>query len=101
MKQVTIYGNDIRPQIGSYVRIDGRSVGECLLAGDAPVDSGYRGCEFRLPTNSPVIKSVAVNIDITGRTIQWFEGTNWVKIKITFVGDCEPDTYAAGWLKVD
>jgi hypothetical protein len=97
-----VEGNEVTPAVGSLVKLDGRMIAECLLPGDAPVDSGYRGCDFRYPINSGLIKSVAVNVEVTGRTLQRlpYEESYWVRVRITFVGDCEADTETKGWMLV-
>jgi hypothetical protein len=100
---VSVEGTEVLPKIGDVVRIDGRSSAawERLLPGDDFSDSGYPGCDFRLPVRAGgPIESVAVNVHITGRTIQWHSGAQWVRIRIEFVGDCEPSTYSSGWLRI-
>lgn len=45
------------------------------------------------------IKSVAIEVTITGRTVRTHGGAGYLKARITFVGDGEPNTYAAGWVR--
>lgn len=100
---VEIYGRTFTPKVGDYVVLGDKLVGECLLPGDETVDSGYRGCQFRWPVNLHPIDTVAIDVKITGRTLQYrpHQGTTlWVKVRVTFVGDCEPDTHVDGWLCV-
>jgi hypothetical protein len=83
---------DMPIKVGTYVRPDGWGLGNCLTAGL----EGF--CDFYLPTNSGgPIKEVAVNVEVTGRTMQRREGSYWVRVKITFVGDGEPDVVVRGW----
>ena len=93
-EQKDIWGWDAAPKIGRYVRPDGWSIGECLIAGDD-------FSSFRLPTNSNgPIKSLAVEIETTGRTLRKAGGMRCVRVKVTFVGDCEPDQVCGGWMEV-
>lgn len=103
IKSVEIYGREVKPQVGSFVIPDGKLVGECLLPGDETVDAGYRGSQFRWPTNDKLIPSVGVDIEITGRTLRRraYQNGYFVRCRIIFVGDCEPDSWIVGWLKVD
>ena len=87
------YDNDVTPKVGSVILADGRRVSECLLAGDS-------FSSFRFPCNSGFIKSVACEIDVTGRTLQWRDHAFWVRVCITWKGDGEPDTYSGGWMLV-
>jgi len=90
-----IYGTDVNPQVGRYIKPDGWRFGELLAAGDD-------FSTFRLPTGHTVgITSLAVEIEVTGRTLQRREGeSGWVRVKIIYVGDGEPDQYSGGWMKV-
>ena len=59
--------------------------------------STYRMAVYNL---SPIL-SVAVEIEITGRTVQYDSGgCPHIKALITFVGDGEPNTYAKGWVRL-
>lgn len=102
IKSIEIYGREIRPEVGSFVIPDGKLVGECLLPGDETVDAGYRGCQFRWPVNQYPIDTVAIDIEITGRTLRRraYQDGYFVRCKIVFVGDCEPDSWIVGWLQV-
>jgi hypothetical protein len=103
---VEIYGKSFVPAIGSAIEIDNNGKGSrfsVLLAGDDFADSGYAGSQFRIATDwlAPVIKSLPVDVKITGRTLQLRHGGDcYVRVEINFVGDCEPDTKCGGWLKV-
>lgn len=53
--------------------------------------------EYRYPT---ALSDFAVNIEITGRKEYWRDGTSWVRGRVTFVGDCEPDTSCGCWVRL-
>ena len=92
--QKDIWGWNVAPKIGRYVCPDKWSIGECLIAGD-------NFSSFRLPTNNNgPIKSLAVEIKITGRTLRRVNGIRCVRVKIIFVGDCEPNQVCGGWMEV-
>ena len=96
-----VEGHEIEIKVGSVIQPDGR-ISECLLPGDKYVDSGYEGSQFRLPTPGlePLIKSMPVNIEVTGSTLQRRAGSYWTRVRITWVNDCEPNTTSGGWLLV-
>ena len=99
----TIDGREITPEVGSYVILDSKNIGEQLLPGEDYVDSGFAGCQFRWP--NPIqewrtSRAIAVNVEITGRTIQYRDGGRYVRVRIEWVGDCEPSTFSGGWLAV-
>ena len=56
-------------------------------------------CDYYLTTNSAVVKEVAVNVEITGRTIIRRQGDWYVRLRITFVGDGQPNTHTGGWVR--
>ena len=85
---------DVVPAVGSYIKPDGWPMGSVLAQGDS-------FSPFRLPINSGgPIKSLAVRIEVTGRTIQRHAGSYHVRVRIIFVGDCEPDTVTFGTMIV-
>jgi hypothetical protein len=84
---------DVTPKVGSYIKPDGWPIGSCLVAGDS-------FSEFRLPTHQTVITSLAVRIEATGRTLQYKGGDLMVRVRIVFIGDCEPDSHTHGYMKV-
>lgn len=51
--------------------------------------------EFRFPTS---VCDIACNVEVTGRKPIWLgsRGT-WIRIKVTFVGDGEPDEVVRGY----
>lgn len=87
----------VTPMIGSVVEPDNWRLAERLLPSD------WDKADFYLPTGYQCgITKVAVNIKVTGRTLRRRYGdSQWVRIKIEFVGDGEPSTFLGGWLKQD
>lgn len=86
------------PKVGSLIELDGRRVGERLVACE-----DVRFAPFRFP--SAALKAVtgcvgpACRVEITGRTVQLRVGGCWVRVKVVFVGDGDPDTEARGWMR--
>jgi hypothetical protein len=88
-------------QIGDVIRFGEHKICKRLLPGDNFSDSGYPGCQFRIPVNGGMgpIPSVAVNVKITGKKSVRYNGDYWLRCQIEFVGDCEPSTFCAGFIK--
>ena len=88
-----IQDRDIEIRVGSVIQIDGWKL-------SCRVGEGDDFSPFRIPTSNSVsvIESLAARFEITGRTIQYDASGPKVRIKIIFVGDCEPDTTTRGWL---
>lgn len=90
---VEIYGRQVEVKVGSVIKPDGWSLAQRLE------DSYWSEAAFRIPTSRLAgITSIAVNVTITGRTLQRREGSLWVRVQIEFVGDGEPSTYHSGWM---
>jgi len=98
-------GFTVEPKVGTFVKPDGWSWGECLTSGD-----DWDKCQFRLPSTGG---ELAVNVEVTGTTLQnpfgrW--GADFVRVKVTFVADKCPDMFTGemvgedvevrGWMKV-
>jgi hypothetical protein len=93
-KATDIWGWDTTPAVGRYVKPDGWAWGRKLEAGDS-------FSTFRLPVNDlGPIKSIATEIQVTGRTLQRIAGLRVVRVKIIFPGDCAPDTVTGGWMEI-
>lgn len=90
-----IYGREVEPTVGSYV------VPELWRFGGRLQPSDWEPAKFYLPTNQTVIKAIAVNVTVTGRTLQRRQGDYYVRCQIEFVGDGEPSTFSGGWMKVE
>lgn len=88
---------NITPKIGSRVWIDNYLTFEILVDEDC-----WDKADFRIPTGLKVIESLAVNVEVTGRSIQYRSDCcePVVRVKITFVGDGEPDQISRGWMIV-
>jgi hypothetical protein len=91
----------ITPKVGDCIYRENHSCGELLLAGDNPVDSSYLGSMFRIPTYDKLIPTYPINIEVTGRTLQFKDSAYRIRIKITYVHDGEPNTFGNGWLLVN
>jgi hypothetical protein len=66
--------------------------------------SDWDKANFRFP--NPIwdwreTHAIACNIQITGRTFQYRQGDYYVKVRIEWVGDGEPNSYSEGWAKVN
>jgi len=85
----------IAAKIGSYVELDNRR-GELLGEGHPPVLPGFAGCQFSF--KCPLGRPIACNVEITGRTLQRRQGADAIRVRIEWVGDCEPSTFTRGWL---
>ena len=97
---IEIYGQTYEIAVGSIVYLDGKNIGEKLLPGDDACGS-WQGCDFRYPNpvqGWEVKHAIACNVSITGRTMQIVNGSRCVRVKIEWVGDCEPSTFSSGWL---
>ena len=93
MKQNQFRGT-IKAQVGTYVEPDNWNHGARLI--DCPE---WELAQFRLPG----LAEYACNVEVTGRVIRYPWGKYAgpaVRVLITFVGDCEPDQYAKGWMAV-
>ena len=88
------------PKIGDFVVPDKWIFGEKLETDDGYSDTEFPGCQFRLrstPRGVP-LGSLAVNIKITGRDLQYHWNGQRLRVKIEFVGDGEPSQFTGGWL---
>ncbi len=97
-----IDGLEVSAEVGSWVLPDGHMLGQRLVEGDGPItwEGSWPGCDFRFPM-SITGTDVSCNIKITGRTIQYHLNRPCVRVRITWVGDCEPDTYSYGWMETE
>jgi hypothetical protein len=75
------------------IYVDGWKFGVRLL------ESDWEKAQFRIPSQTGC--KPAVNITVTGRTVQRKNDTYVARIKIEFVGDDEPSTFHAGWIELD
>ena len=95
------YETQVTPAVGKRVIPDGwgnpgNTSGSLLI----PCDD-WDKADFRLPTGYHEFHyDLAVNVEVTGRTVQSKGGCYVIRVKVTFVGDCEPDTISGGWMEV-
>jgi len=99
-----IYGRECRAEVGSLIKLDGSPRYERLLPGDDNVCPGWLGCDFRYPNPLQGWEkqhAIACNVSVSGNTLQRRGGDLWVRVRIEWVGDCEPSTFSGGWLRVN
>lgn len=89
--------NKHTPVVGDRIKLDTWGFPERLLEGDDPVGEGYPGCQFRVEPFNVAI-TLAVNVKVTGGYHSNTCGGWRSRCKIEFVGDCEPSTFAGGWI---
>lgn len=77
------------PKVGSRLHLDGWQ----LSAGLGPCE--WDRADFRLTDAS---LPLAVKVETTGRTVQRFRGELAVRVRVTFVGDGEPDVMHGAWM---
>jgi len=85
------------PSVGSCIKPDGWAISTLLTE-----CTDWEAAPFRLRATRTKI-NFAVRVEVSGKKIRWdapFGGAPGVRIKITFVGDGEPDTVTYGWMKV-
>lgn len=86
----------IVPTAGMSVKPDEWGIGFC-----EPIESDWDKAPVRIRTYQPVIESLAVRIEVTGRTVfAEANGASIIRCRVVFVGDGEPDTTTGGWLNV-
>lgn len=86
----------ISPSVGNFLEPDGWSFGELLS------ESDWDAADFRVCGNGHDPSGYAIKLEITGRDLRYRHGSlNWVRVRIVWVGDGEPDTFSGGWLKTD
>ncbi len=79
------------PRPGDAVLLDTKKVSARLF----PCDD-WDAADFRIEGR---ITNVAVNVEVTGRRIRQVPGGGYGwRVKVTFVGDGEPDTTVGGWM---
>ena len=86
-----IWGREIRAEVTDHIAIDQGAHYELTPCTD------WDAAEFRAYSYFTG-NEIACNVEITGRTIQRRYGSSSVRVRVTFVGDGEPDEVAYGWL---
>ena len=85
----------IAPSVGNWLEPDGWKTGGLLS------ESDWDAADFRVGACF-TSRTYALNLEITGRDLRYRYGSlNWVRVRIVWVGDGEPDTYSGGWLRTD
>ena len=96
MKNTTNNDSPLNPTVGDFLGLDGGCLcGTVLSQDDGFKDSGFPGCQFRTD------RELAVNVVVTGRSVRWNSRDAFfgVRVRVEFVGDCEPSTFVGGWVK--
>jgi hypothetical protein len=103
---------EILPREGAYIHPDGWALGRVLHDCYDWDQAEYR---FYHGDSEGRSITVAVNVEVTGRTLQqpfgrWAGAGSWIRVKITFVADkCQDwytgemvgeDTVVRGWMEV-
>ena len=88
-----IWGFNVEPKVGRYVQPDGWRFGSRLILGDC-------FSTFRLPCHNGVIESIAVEVELTGKTLQRKYEMRMVRVRITVPGDGCDDSVFGGWMEV-
>jgi hypothetical protein len=94
-KTGTVKSFSISAHVGARVVLDGlHSVTRTLRSCD-----WWDGADYAWDIrNGGPIDEVAVNVYVTGRTLQWHFDEQVIRCKVEFVGDGEPSEFADGWL---
>jgi len=87
----------------NYLEPDNWPIGENITKADSFSDSGFPGCQYRIPAGIPELGwELAINLTISGRMSHALDyGRYKTRVKIEFVGDCEPSTFSHGWIYTD
>lgn len=91
--RVTIYGNEYWIAVGSEILIDNWYTSERLQI------SNWDEAEFYVQSSNTDAWS-ALNVRITGRTLQRRQGRLWIRVAIEFVQDGDENIQHAGWLAI-
>ena len=94
-------GNDVvaLPAAGSLIELDGRRLGEQLVACECPEFAAFRFPPFSLHAVTGCV-GPACEVEITAKKVLFRPGGCWVRVAVTFVGDGEPSTKVGGFMKV-
>jgi hypothetical protein len=97
MSSKTIDNARYTVQPGTVIKLDNGCEREIGRADWLEGVEGWDHIKHAWPT---VIGPVAIIVDITGRTIQYKPGRMLLRVRVEFVGDGEPSTFASGWAYV-
>lgn len=63
------------------------------------LESNWDAADFRLSVgDGGPIRSLACNVEVTGKTLVRKDGREWVRCTVIYVGDGEPDTKVSGFM---
>ncbi len=91
------FGPQIAAGAGCVVKLDDTDVSDyrgCFVA-----DDGISDYRLGLNSNGP-ISSVAIEIKITGRKIQYRDGGRWMRCKVEFLQDDAPSNIYGAWVQM-
>lgn len=92
---MTINGFNVAPAVGAYLRPDNWSIGACLTIDQSDF------APFRLPSARYADVAYPIrHVEVTGRTLVRRAAALYVRVRITFAGDGEPDTRTGGYMLV-
>ena len=85
------------PRAGLQVIPDGWDFAEPMI------DCDWDAADFRIWNGRSLYPQLAANVEITGRTIRWTTGLirPFVRVRITWVGDGEPNRTQGGRMYLD
>ena len=89
-----------KPSVGDHVQLD-EGAGGNLAEDDGFSDSSFPGCQFRFISGHGWRPKLAVNVALTGKPRYLADSLHGVvaRCKVEFVGDGEPSSFAAGWIR--
>ena len=88
------------PKSGYYIQLDGWKRCGQLRGSDGYSDDSFPGCQFYMHSVGGIESKRAVNVKVTGRTIQYKSGIGMVRVAVELVGDGEPSSFEKGWMDV-
>lgn len=90
---------EVKPEAGRQIRVDGWQTRCASILQDCELPEF---ASFRLPSFNFFDIAYACEVEITGRVAQRqpYSDCHWVRVKITWVQDGEPNTVSYGWMVV-
>lgn len=90
-----IFNHEVKVEPGKVIHPDGWAWGTILLP------SEWEKAKYRIHSVNYPDRVMAINVNITGRTLVRKAGDLWVRIKIEWVGDGEESTFSGGFMRID
>lgn len=84
-----------RDLVGEVLFLDTWSSSGALIITADDIDKKFLGAQYRIETGKPLIMSLPIKVEITGRKIVWRQHNWFVRVKIEFV--TEHDDYISGY----